>query len=512
LEILKNAFTFVPEEMGTVLRRTAYSPNIKERMDASCAIFDAQGRMIAQAEHIPVHLGSMPLAVSYTEKYFKDELEEGDQIVVNDPYHGGSHLNDITLVKPIFLDNELVGYTVNKAHHADVGGKVPGSMPGKSQSLEEEGVILKPMKLMEHGVESKDVFNLIEKNTRNPRERFGDLRAQIAANNTGKRRFLFYLDKYGIKDYNEFVQAIMDYSERRVRRAIEAIPNGIYQAEDHMDDDGISQDPVKIAVTVEVKEEEIDIDFKGTHEQVKGNINSPFAVALSSVYYVMRCVTDPYAPPNHGCYRPLKVNIPEGSLLNPRPPAAVSAGNVETSQRIVDVLFLALANALPKRIPAQSQGTMNNLLIGDKNFTYYETIAGGEGALSFRNGQNGMHTHMTNTANTPIEALETAYPIRVESYELISGTGGRGKFNGGLGVRRAVRFLGEEGTLSITSDRRKIPPKGIFGGKNAKLGRNYLVREEKTMELPSKVTIAIKKGDLVVVETPGGGGYGNLRG
>ncbi len=494
--------------MGTVLRRTAYSPNIKERMDASCAIFDVQGRMLAQAEHIPVHLGSMPLAVSYTEKYFKDDLVDGDQIALNDPYHGGSHLNDITLVKPVFLDKKLVGYTVNKAHHADVGGKAPGSMPSDSQNLEEEGVVLKPVKLMEMGVESTEVFQAIEEGTRNPKERLGDLRAQIAANNTGARRFLFYMDKYGRKEYNEFVEAILDYSERRVKKAIKTIPNGIYQAEDWMDDDGISDKPVKIAVMVDLMDEEINFDFTGTDKQVKGNINSPFAVALSSVYYVVRCVTDPYAPPNHGCLRPITVNIPKGSLLNPLPPAAVSAGNVETSQRIVDVLFSALAKALPERIPAQSQGTMNNLLIGGKEFTYYETIAGGEGAFFFRNGQSGIHTHMTNTANTPIEALETSYPLRVESYELMENTGGKGKFPGGLGVRRSVRFLGEKGKLTIISDRRKFPPKGAFGGGDGKVGRNYLVRRGEIIELPSKVTMVMEKEDLVVVETPGGGGYG----
>lgn len=511
LEILKNAFAFVPEEMGIVLRRTAYSPNIKERMDASCAIFDAQARMLAQAEHIPVHLGSMPLAVSYTEKYFKGEMEDGDQIVVNDPYHGGSHLNDITLVKPIFLGKELVGYVVNKAHHADVGGKAPGSMPSDSQYLDEEGFVLKPVKLIECGVESREIFQLIENATRSPKERLGDLRAQIAANNTGARRFLFYIGKYTLAGYGEFVEAILDYSERRVRKAIKAIPNGIYNAEDLMDSDGITDEPVKIAVSVEVRDENMKIDFTGTDNQVRGNINSPYAVALSSVYYVMRCVTDPYAPPNNGCYRPITVSIPKGTLLNPEPNAAVSAGNVETSQRIVDVLFLALAEALPDRTPAQSQGTMNNLLIGglsnDEAFTYYETIAGGEGAFAFRHGQNGIHTHMTNTANTPIEALETAYPLRVESYELISGTGGKGRFNGGLGVRRAVRFLGMEGTFSIISDRRKFPPKGVSGGEDAKVGRNYLVRRGKRIELPSKVTLRIEKGDLIVVETPGGGGY-----
>jgi N-methylhydantoinase B len=504
---MRNAFTFVCDEMGTVLRRTAYSPNIKERMDASCAIFDAKGRMLAQAEHIPVHLGSMPLAVKYTEKFFAGELEEGDQIIVNDPYQGGSHLNDITFVKPIFFNFELVGYAVNKAHHADVGGKSPGSMPSDSQRLDDEGIVLKPQKILEKRLENKMIFDRFKSETRNPRERFGDLRAQIAANNTGERRFLFYINKYSLIEYNEFIEAILNYSEKRVKKAIFAIPNGVYQAQDFMDNDGITDEPVKIAVKVEVLDEEIEIDFTGTDSQAPGNINSPYAVALSSVYYVIRCITDADAPPNEGCIRPITVKIPEGTLLCPKPPAAVSAGNVETSQRIVDVLLLALAEALPDKIPAQSQGTMNNLLIGDDNFTYYETIAGGEGAFPFRDGQSGIHTHMTNTKNTPVEALETAYPLKVEAYELIPGTGGKGKYYGGLGVRRAVRFLGDEGTLSIISDRRKFPPKGIEGGEDAQSGANYLIRDEKTIELPSKVTKKLKKGDLVVVETPGGGGY-----
>ena len=508
LEVMKNAFTFVSQEMGTVLQRTAYSPNIKERMDASCAIFDASGRMIAQAEHIPVHLGSMPLAVFYTEKYFKGDMKEGDQIIVNDPYFGGSHLNDITLVKPIFQKDELVGYCVNKAHHADVGGKTPGSMPSQSRTLDEEGVVIKPVKLLEEGIENPDVFSVVKNNMRNPRERLGDLRAQVAANKIGAKRFLFFLDKYGKERYLEFVDAILNYSERRVRKAIRDIPNGTYSSQDLMDDDGISDEPVKINVEIEVKDEQVKIDFTGTDLQVEGNINSPYSVALSSVYYVLRCITDPDAPPNEGCIRPYEIHIPSGTLLNPNPPAAVSAGNVETSQRIVDVLFLALKEALPEKVPAQSQGTMNNLLIGSSEFTYYETIAGGEGALSFRDGQSGIHTHMTNTKNTPVEALETAYPLRVESYELIAKTGGEGKFTGGNGIRKAVRFLGEEGALSIISDRRKFPPKGVFGGKNGLLGKNYLIRDAKTVNLPSKATISLKKGDLIVVETPGGGGYG----
>ncbi len=505
---MKNAVCFIPEEMGSVLRRSAYSPNIKERMDASCAVFDFKGRMIAQAEHIPVHLGSMPLAVEYTIKHFGGDLKSGDQIVMNDPYSGGSHLPDITLIKPLFLEDDLTGYAVNKAHHSDVGGKAPGSMPSGSRTLQEEGLVLEPTKLLEGGVENDNVFRRIEGSTRTPKERLGDLRAQIAANNTGAFGLLSFIDKYGSNQFRAFVEAVLLYSETRVRTAIRNIPNGTFRAEDFMDDDGINDKLVKIAVVITIEDQEITVDFTGTDPQVQGNINSPYAVALSSVYYAMRCVTDPNVPPNHGCLRPISVHIPWGSLLNPKPPAAVSAGNVETSQRIVDVLFLALAEAIPEKIPAQSQGTMNNLLIGSNDFSYYETISGGEGALPFRNGQSGIHTHMTNTANTPIEALESAYPMRVECYELIDGTGGSGTFKGGMGVRRKVRFLGDEGTLSIISDRRKFSPKGLFGGGDALVGRNYLISQEETKNLPSKITIPIKKDDVVVVETPGGGGYG----
>jgi N-methylhydantoinase B len=478
-------------------------------MDASCAVFDSLGRLIAQAEHIPVHLGSMPLAVSSIRECFGEDLKQGDQIIVNDPYHGGSHLNDITLVKPVFREEGIVGYAVCKAHHSDVGGKTPGSMPHDSRTLEEEGLVIEPMKLLMGGKEDNHVFDMIRSGTRHPVERMGDLRAQISANNTGERRLLSYIDKYGLDGFTNFVEAVLDYSEKRVRRAITSIPNGTYEAEDIMDGDGISQEPVCIRATVRVGQEDLAFDFTGTHRQVEGNINAPVSVALSSVYYTVRCVTDFLAPPNQGCLRPIEVHIPEGSLLNPRRPAAVSAGNVETSQRIVDVLFLALARALPDRIPAQSQGTMNNLLIGCREFTYYETVAGGEGALPSRHGQGGIHTHMTNTANTPVEALEMAYPLRVESYELLVGTGGSGRFHGGDGVRRAVRFLGEKGTVSIISDRRNHPPMGLSGGGNGTSGKNYIIRESGIINLPSKVSMCIERNDLVVVETPGGGGWGH---
>ncbi len=513
LRVLQNAFAFVPEEMGQALRRTAYSPNIKERMDASCALFDAQGRMVAQAEHIPVHLGSMPLAVQTVREGFEDPLEPGDQVILNDPYRGGSHLNDVTVMKPVFWRGEIAGYVVNKAHHADVGGVAPGSMPTGSRLLFEEGVVIAPQKLLTGGELNPVLVERVRQGMRDPRERLGDLRAQVAANNTGERRHLAYLEKYGGETFQAFCNAIMAYSDRRVRDAIGRLQPGAYKGEDILDDDGVLDEPLTIRVTVTVEEQALRVDFAGTQGMSQGNLNAPYAVTLSSVYYVARCLTDPGAPPNDGCYRAVHTEVPGGSLLNPERPAAVAAGNVETSQRIVDVLFLALKDALPDLVPAQSQGTMNNLLLGgprgEGEFAYYETLAGGEGALPFRAGMSGVHTHMTNTMNTPVEALELAYPLRVEEYRLREGSGGEGRFRGGEGLRRSVRFLAERGTLSIISDRRKHAPRGIFGGHDALPGRNLLRRGDEEIPLPSKVTMGIRRNDVVVVETPGGGGWGS---
>ncbi|MFQ5908032.1 MAG: hydantoinase B/oxoprolinase family protein [Thermoplasmata archaeon] len=512
LEVMKNAFTFVPEEMGQVLRRTSYSPNIKERMDASCAIFDARGRMVAQAEHIPVHLGSMPLAIQAIQDHVGDPLEAEDQVILNDPYRGGSHLNDITLIKPVFWQEELVGYVVNKAHHADVGGIAPGSMPTGSRLLHEEGVVLSPQRFLVRGRMDPLVEERVRRGMRDPRERMGDLRAQVAANNTGDRRFRSYLAKYGQSSFEAFAEEIMAYTERRVRRALTRIPDGTYGAEDQLDDDGVLDEPLPLRVEVTVEGEAVTVDFAGTSGMAAGNVNAPYAVTLSSVYYALRTLTDPEAPPNQGGYRPIQVLAPEGSLLNPQRPAAVAAGNVETSQRIVDVLLRAFEAALPDDVPAQSQGTMNNLLIGGKSgereFAYYETIGGGEGALPFRDGMSGVQTHMTNTMNTPVEALETAYPFRVETYRLREGSGGRGRFQGGLGIVRSVRFLGERGTVSLISERRRFPPRGVRGGTDGEVGRNSLIRGDDQIPLPSKTTMGLRREDVIVVETPGGGGWG----
>ena len=512
LEILRTAFTFIPEEMGIALRRTSYSPNIKERMDASCALFDAEGRMIAQAEHIPVHLGSMPLAVQEVLRDFSGTLREGDQIILNDPYRGGTHLPDITLLRPVLHRGGLLGFAVNRAHHADVGGIAPGSMPATATRLDEEGVVLEPQKFLDRGQERADVLERIRKGMREPQERLGDLRAQVAANELGSRRLLELVARHGVTKLRSFAQEVMDYSERRVRAAIQPLPRGVWTGEDVLEAGGEEEGhDLRIRADVTIGGSGLTVDFEGTDRQVRGNLNAPFAVTLSAAYYVLRCLTDPGAPPNEGAYRPIRVRAPEGSLVRARSPAAVAAGNVETSQRIVDVLLRALAEPLRDRVPAQSQGTMNNVTVGavrGRRFSYYETIAGGEGGLPYRDGMDGVHTHMTNTKNTPVEALELAYPLRVEEYRLLQGTGGRGRHRGGDGVRRAVRILAPHAVVSVVSDRRRHGPHGLLGGEDGRTGRNRLVVGGRSKDLGGKATVRVTRGDMLIVETPGGGGWG----
>ena len=512
LEILRTAFAFIPEEMGVALQRSAYSPNIKERMDASCALFDETGRMLSQAEHIPVHLGSMPASVEAVLQDFPGTLREGDQVILNDPYHGGTHLPDVTLVRPVFARGILLGFAANRAHHADIGGIAPGSMPADAERLDEEGLVLEPQKFLDRGREQARVVERFRHETLNPEERLGDLRAQVAANELGARRLAELAAKRGLSGLRSEAAELLDYAERRVRAAIQSLPRGTWRAEDFLESAGSrSSKPIRICAEVKIGGSGVTVDFQGTDHQVAGNVNAPFAVTLSATYYVVRCITDPEAPRNAGAFRPVRVLAEAGLLVHPRPPAAVAAGNVETSQRIVDVLFLALAVPLRDRVPAQSQGTMNNLTLGasrPRPFSYYETIAGGEGALPYRRGMSGVHTHMTNTRNTPIEALELAAPLRVEEYRLIPNSGGRGRFPGGDGVRRSLRFLGQTGTASILSERRALRPKGLAGGEDGRPGRNLLRRGKRQRILPAKVTFELRRDDLVVIETPGGGGWG----
>ena len=516
LEIFKSLFASIAEEMGAVLGRTAFSPNIKERRDYSCALFDAQGRMVAQAAHLPVHLGSMPASVAAAIESL--ELGPGDVAILNDPYLGGTHLPDITLVAPVHFQKEgkpsLVGYVANRAHHADIGGSSPGSMPLAAE-LYEEGFIIPPVKLAEAGEIDEKVVTLICRNVRTPDERRGDLTAQLACARTGARRLGEIVAKYGLAEVHRQMRRLIDYSEALTRQAIGRVPDGRYVYEDFLDDDGLSEEPVRIQADVTIEGDSLTVDLTGSSPASAGPVNAVLAVTQSAVLYVVRCIVGEAVPANHGCMLPIRVVAPEGSVVNASPPHAVSAGNVETSQRIVDVLLGALAKAIPDLIPAASQGTMNNLAFGGydpargRPFAYYETIAGGMGARPGMAGLSGIHTHMTNTLNTPIEALEFEMPLRVREYAFRRGSGGRGRDPGGEGLRRSLEFLAEV-DFTIISDRRRTRPYGLQGGQPGAPGRNLLLRAgaRRPRELPSKVRVVLAPGDVVTIETPGGGGWG----
>lgn len=512
LEIFKNIFVSICEEMGATLKRVAYSPNIKERRDYSCAVFDASGETVAQGDHMPVHLGSMPMSV--LSAINEVEFEPGDMVILNDPFHGGTHLPDITLIKPIFLKDEKKPsyFVANRAHHADVGGMSPGSMP-LSTEIFQEGIIIPPVKLEAGGKLNRDLLRIILGNVRTPEEREGDLAAQIAADRIGERRLIEITDKYGRDKLMTAMEELKNYAERITRRAIEEVPDGSYSFVDFMDDDGVGRKPVKIAVRITISGDEAVIDFSGSSPQVPGSINAVYAITLSAVFYVFRTIVNCDVPSNAGGFRPLTVIAPEGSLVNARGKAAVAGGNVETSQRIVDVLLGALSQAIPDRLPAASSGTMNNISIGGVDpetgepFAYYETIGGGMGARPGADGISGVHTHMTNSLNTPVEAMEHSFPLRIRSYRLRKGSGGGGSYGGGEGIVREYQFLGE-GQLSILSERRRFAPYGLCGGLPGRVGRNSLITRRGEISLPSKVNIKVAPGDILRIETPGGGGYG----
>ncbi len=513
--VVKGKLTYAAEEMGIALRKSAYSPNIKERMDHSCAIFDAEKRLVAQAEHIPVHLGSMILAVQQGLASYRGELEEGDMLLFNDPYISGTHLPDMTLIAPVYYRGEVIAYVANKAHHSDVGGKAPGSMPGDSAELFEEGIIIPPVKLVKGGRIDREIAEIILSNVRTPRERMGDLRAQVAANFLGIRRIIELAEKYGVEKLEAAIEEILAHSERMMRHEIEKIPDGVYKAEDYLEDTGTSDEPVKIAVEVTVRGDSIRFDYTGTSLQVDAPVNAPLGVTLAGVFYVMICITDPSIPVNDGCYRPIEVHVPEGTLLNPRRPAAVCGGNVETSQRNVDTLFKALAQAVPDRVCAAGSGTMNNISVGGVDprsgelWAFYETIGGGYGARPGLDGVDGVHVHMTNTMNTPIEAIEAQFPILFLSYKLREDSGGPGKWRGGCGIERSWKLLAPSATLSILAERNKMRPWGLMGGLEGAAGEHLIIRGGTAMRLKSKCTVRLQKGDVLVVRTPGGGGYGN---
>ena len=503
LEVLRNQFESIAEEMGQTLIRGAYSPNIKERRDCSTALFDAEGRMVAQAEHIPVHLGAMPQSV---EAIMEHDPKPGDVFVLNDPFRGGTHLPDVTMVSPLAPEDEIVGYAVSRAHHADVGGMTPGSMPAGAREIYQEGLRIPPTRLVEAGEIREDVRSLLLANVRNPGERKADLRAQLAANERAETRLGALFDEHGRETVLTGFDAVIDYSHDRIIAEIASLPDGTYEARDVLEGDGLTEADIEIAVAVTVDGETIHVDFAGTADQLDGNLNAPLAVATSAVYFVVRCVTDPEIPPNHGCYAPVTVEIPAGSLLNPEPPAAVVGGNVETSQRVTDVVFTALADAAPDRVPAQGQGTMNNLTIGarDGSFTYYETIGGGFGARATADGMDGVQVGMTNTLNTPVESIETEYPLRVERYALRPNSGGAGRFRGGLGLERTVT-VERDATVSLLTERRRHAPSGVAGGEDGQVGENQIDGDP----VASKLTVDVEGGTTVTVRTPGGGGHGD---
>jgi N-methylhydantoinase B len=513
-EIVKNALSSVAEEMGVVLRRSSFSPNIKERRDSSCALFDGEGRLVAQAEHIPVHLGAMPYSVRAVLKEFGTDFADGDVVALNDPFRGGTHLPDITLVTPIFLKNEAIGFAANRAHHSDVGGAAPGSMSSLSTDVHQEGLRIPPVKIVEKGKPNRQILDLILANVRTPKERLGDLRAQQSANTVGAKRVTELVRKFGKKTILGGMEQLQSYSKRLMLQEITKLPKKSAVAVDYLDDDGFETTNIPVKVRVTVQKNGIEFDFTGSASQVKGPLNAVYSITLSAVYYVVRCITDPTIPPNEGCFEPVKVTAPPSTIVNALPPAPVAGGNVETSTRIVDVSLKAFGQIIPERICAACQGTMNNVTIGGldprtgRQFTYYETIAGGFGARHGKDGIDGIHSHMTNTLNTPIEALEVAYPLRVTRYELVEGSGGQGRFRGGMGVRRDVEILSEEAAVSLLGERQRVGPWGFQGGQDGAPGRYSLLHKGQLVKLPSKCGVTAQRNDILSIVSPGGGGYG----
>ena len=513
-EIFKNLFLSIAEEMGVTLCRTSFSPNIKERLDYSCAVYDEQGETIAQGDHMPVHLGAMPLSVRAAIDAV--DMEPGDIVMLNDPYQGGTHLPDITLVSPVFLRRRgrlrPAFYVANRAHHSDVGGMSPGSMP-VARELYQEGLIIPPVLLVRRGHLVKDVLALVRANVRTPEEREGDLTAQIAANRVGERRLLERVARYGRATVVGYGAALQDYTERVMRATIGKIRLGTYQFEDVLDDDGFGSRPVKIRATIRIRSGRAQIDFAGTDAQVEGSVNANYAVTLSACLYAFRCLVEEDVLYNAGISRPLSVLAPLGSIVNAQRPCAVAGGNVETSQRITDVVLGALARAWPERLPAASQGTMNNVTLGGVDprtglpFAYYETLGGGMGARLGLPGLSGVHTHMSNTRNTPIEAIEHYLPLRIRRYGLRKGSGGGGAYQGGDGIVREYEMLTNT-AVTLLSDRRRRPPYGAQGGRPGRRGRNTLIRQGQSQRLPGKVQLSLRPKDRLRIETPGGGGYG----
>jgi N-methylhydantoinase B/oxoprolinase/acetone carboxylase alpha subunit len=512
-EVFKNRFLSIAEEMGVTLCRTGFSPNIKERLDYSCAVYDAQGHTIAQGDHMPVHLGAMPLSVRAAIDAVR--MDPGDIVMLNDPFAGGTHLPDITLVSPVFLPRERrpAFYVANRAHHSDVGGMSPGSMP-VAREIYQEGFIIPPVTLVRRGTVVDDVMALLLANVRTPDEREGDISAQIAANRVAEERLLDLVARYGRATTMRYADALQDYTERVVRHAIRGIPDGIYTFEDALDNDGFSDAPVPIRVAITIRRDRATLDFTGSAPQVTGSVNANYAITWSACLYAFRCLLQDDVLYNAGVGRPITVIAPPGTIVNAQRPSAVAGGNVETSQRITDVVLGALGRAQPDRWPAASQGTMNNVTLGGtdprtgRRFAYYETMGGGMGGRKGMAGLSGVHTHMSNTRNTPAEAIEHYLPVRIRRYGLRSGSGGEGTARGGEGLVREYEVLTET-SVTLLTDRRVGVPYGACGGGPGGSGRNTLIRDGQETVLPGKVQLTLRPGDRLRVETPGGGGYGS---
>jgi N-methylhydantoinase B len=517
LEIHRTLFTALTEEMGSALRRAAYSPNIKERRDYSCALFDAHGRSVAVGDHMPVHLGAMPMSVRAVLDSI-GALRNGDVAAVNDPFAGGTHLPDITLVAAVHHEGSVIGHLAVRAHHADVGGMAPGSMP-LAREIYQEGLRLPPVLLMSRGEQVRDVWRILLANVRTPAEREGDLDAQLAALNVGGKRLLELARRRGAAEVRSAMLALVGFADRLVRAGIERVPDGEYAASDMIEDDGFGNGPLPVRVVLRVRADTLEIDFTGTAPQTTGGVNAVAAITSSCVRYVVRCVVEALLgeslPAGGGDMAAVRIIMPERSIVSAGAPASVAAGNVETSQRIADVLLQAFGRALPELVPASSQGTMNNIAIGGTAadggpFAYYETMAGGMGAGPAGPGLSGVHVHMTNSLNTPIEALEHAYPLRVRHYALRRGSGGEGEHEGGAGIRRDLELL-VPATVSLLTERRAVQPPGAYGGGPGSAGSNVLIRAGVETALPAKTTLDARAGDIISIRSPGGGGWGAPR-
>jgi len=516
MEVLRNAFFMVAEEMGVILQRSAYSSNIKTRLDFSCAIFDDKLRNIAQALHQPAHLGSLIHSVpKIIKEYGVENLSPGDGILYNDPFKGSVHLPDVSLVSPVFHGSEIFGYVVNLAHHQDIGGKTPGSVPGDTTEIYQEGLILPGIKLIEKGRIQGDVLKMILANVRGAEKRAGDYRAQIAANKAGVAGVKAIIERYGVETLKTYLDEILDYTERRMRAELEKIPDGTYVAEDYLDSDGVSQNPVKIHVEVRVEGSDVTVDLSGSDKQGDGPMNAPYGATLAAVSYIFKTLIGKDIPINDGMYRPIHIIAPEGLVVNAKPPAAV-AGCWEVAIRVADTVLKAMAQALPDKVCAAGKGVICNVSFGGidprngRVYAFLETVAGGYGGRLGMDGMDAVQYHTQNTENAPVEEVEMSLPVVVERYELIPDSEGAGKYRGGLGLRRDYRFYDHSATFSILSERARFPPWGLFGGREARCAK-YIINPESRnpVILPSKATIKLKPGDIVSVQTPGGGGYGD---